>query len=68
MMLVVMTLVKMTGNAGPAVLVFGNLFVMVLEGLIVGIQTLRLEYYEMFSRYYDAGGVPFKALTAEKLN
>lgn len=68
MMLVVMTLVKMTGNAGPAVLIFGNLFVMVLEGLIVGIQTLRLEYYEMFSRYYDAGGVPFKALTAEKLN
>ena len=65
MMLVVMTLVEMTGNAGIVVLIFGNIFVMVLEGLIVGIQTLRLEYYEMFSRYYDAGGIPFKALTAE---
>jgi V/A-type H+-transporting ATPase subunit I len=65
MMLVVMTLVKMTGGAGPVVLVLGNLFVMGLEGLIVGIQTLRLEYYEMFSRYYDAGGTKFTALTAE---
>ena len=65
MMLVVMTLVEMTGKAGVAVLIFGNIFVMVLEGFIVGIQTLRLEYYEMFSRYYDAGGVQFNALSAK---
>ena len=65
MMLVVMTLVEMTGKAGVSVLIFGNIFVMVLEGLIVGIQTLRLEYYEMFSRYYDAGGVQFNALSAK---
>ena len=65
MMLVVMTLVEMTGKAGVAVLIFGNIFVMVLEGLIVGIQTLRLEYYEMFYRYYDAGGVQFNALSAK---
>lgn len=65
MMLVVMTLVEMTGKAGVAVLIFGNIFVMVLEGLIVGIQTLRLEYYEMFSRYYDAGGAQFNALSAK---
>ena len=65
MMLVVMTLVEMTGHAGFAVLIFGNIFVMVLEGLIVGIQTLRLEYYEMFSRYYDAGGTQFNVLSAE---
>lgn len=61
MMLVVMTLVKMTGNAGPVVLVIGNAFVMVLEGLVVGIQALRLEYYEMFSRYYTGGGRKFAA-------
>lgn len=64
MMLVVMTLVKMTGGAGPVVLILGNIFVMGLEGLIVGIQTLRLEYYEMFSRYYNAGGIKFNAVTA----
>lgn len=56
MMLVVMTLRDMTGNAGFIVVILGNLFVMALEGLIVGIQTLRLEYYEMFSRYFEGGG------------
>ncbi len=65
MMLVVMTLVEMTGSAGPLVLVLGNLFVMGLEGLIVGIQTLRLEYYEMFSRYFDGGGKKFELISAE---
>ncbi len=66
MMLVVMTLVKMTGNAGIAVAIFGNIFVMALEGLIVGIQTLRLEYYEMFSRYYNGGGTKYQAYTADQ--
>lgn len=64
MMLVVMTLVEMTGNAGPIVMVLGNIFVMCLEGLIVGIQTLRLEYYEMFSRYYDGNGKKYQILTS----
>ena len=60
MMLVVMTLMDMIGGAGSwVVLVFGNAFVMVLEGLVVGIQALRLEYYEMFSRYYQGGGRAF---------
>lgn len=62
MMLVVSSLMEMTGNAGPVVFVFGNLFVMALEGLIVGIQVLRLEFYEMFSRYYTGDGIPFKTL------
>ena len=65
MMLVVMTLVKMTGNAGPVVFVLGNLFVMGLEGLIVGIQTLRLEYYEMFSRYFVGNGKKFTMISSE---
>ena len=64
MMLVVMTLVEMTGNAGPVVFIIGNIFVMCLEGLIVGIQALRLEYYEMFSRYYDGNGKKYQVLTS----
>ncbi len=40
----------------------GNLFVMGLEGLIVGIQVLRLEFYEMFSRYYDGDGILFNPI------
>lgn len=65
MMLVVYVLAEMVGaGAAPIVLVIGNLFVMCLEGMIVGIQVLRLEFYEMFSRYYDGGGIEFKSLSA----
>lgn len=35
---------------------------MCLEGLIVGIQVLRLEFYEMFSRYFTGNGIVFKTL------
>ena len=67
MMLVVMTLCDMVGGAGSMIVfVFGNIFVMCLEGLIVGIQTLRLEYYELFSRYYDGGGRKYEVLTSLK--
>jgi len=60
MMLVVVSLQQMSGPFGSIpVFILGNLLVMVLEGLVVGIQTLRLEYYEMFSRYFDATGHKF---------
>ena len=39
--------------------VVGNAIVCLLEGLIVGIQVLRLEYYEMFSRFYKGSGREF---------
>ena len=49
------------GSMGnPIVIVIGNIFVCGLEGLIVGIQVLRLEYYEMFSRFYKGNGREFK--------
>ena len=35
----------------------------VLEGLLSGIQGLRLEFYEMFSRCYEGGGHPFKGVS-----
>ncbi len=42
--------------------VLGNILVMVLEGIVVAIQVLRLEYYEMFSRYFTGNGKPFTSL------
>jgi Archaeal/vacuolar-type H+-ATPase subunit I len=48
------------GNTNIWVIILGNLFVMGMEGLIVGIQVLRLEYYEIFSRFYKSGGREFK--------
>lgn len=62
MMLVVTSLMSMVGDAGWLVMIFGNIFVMALEGMIVGIQVLRLQFYEMFSRYYSGNGVAFNAL------
>jgi V/A-type H+-transporting ATPase subunit I len=63
MMLVVTSLMEMVGGSGSIlVLIFGNIFVMALEGMIVGIQVLRLQFYEMFSRYYKGNGVAFNAL------
>lgn len=48
-----------TGNINWVVIVLGNLFVCGFEGLIVGIQVLRLVYYEMFSRFYHGSGREF---------
>ena len=61
LMLVVMEFSHMVGAFGvPIVVLLGNVFVMVLEGLIVSIQALRLIYYEIFSRFYNADGKPFE--------
>lgn len=49
-----------SGAPNIAVIIIGNIVVTGLEGLIVGIQVLRLEYYEMFSRFYDGNGKEFK--------
>ena len=63
LMLVVHMLAQLAGGVGGPVgiviLVAGNAFVMGFEGLLVGIQVLRLEFYELFGRFYDDGGVPF---------
>ena len=48
------------GMGNLLVIIIGNILVCGLEGLIVGIQVMRLEYYEMFSRFYRGGGREFK--------
>lgn len=64
MMAVVMSLSEMVGSAAsPFVVVIGNLFVMCLEGLIVGIQVLRLEFYEIFSRNFEGNGKSYAPAT-----
>jgi len=59
----VFTLADMSQGAGHWItIVAGNLFILILEGAIVAIQTLRLEYFEGFSRYYSGDGVEFRPL------
>jgi V/A-type H+-transporting ATPase subunit I len=53
----------MTATAGGSlsvwsviILVLGNILVLALEGLSAGIQALRLNYYEFFSKYFTGSG------------
>jgi V/A-type H+-transporting ATPase subunit I len=41
------------------ILIFGNLVIIVLEGMIVAIQVVRLQYYEFFSKFFTETGVEF---------
>ena len=51
------------------VVILGNLLVIALEGLVAGIQCIRLEYYEFFGKFFRGEGKafqPFKLGAREK--
>lgn len=48
------------GAGGIAVAILGNAIVVVLEGMIVAIQVVRLQYYEFFSKFFSETGREFK--------
>jgi V/A-type H+-transporting ATPase subunit I len=57
-------LVSPTHGVGYYVVIaLGNLFIIGFEGIIVGIQTMRLSYYEMFSKFFKGGGMQYEPLT-----
>ena len=70
LILVTYVIVGLVGHASPlamilggVIVVGGNIFVIALEGLIVFIHTLRLHFYEWFSKFYQGTGtlfIPFK--------
>ena len=56
------------GVESPAALVLligGNIGIMMIEGLIVYIQSLRLHLYEFFTKWYNGGAEPFKQVVPE---
>jgi V/A-type H+-transporting ATPase subunit I len=61
------TLAAMAQNGviSVGILIVANLFIILLEGLIVSIQALRLQYYELFSKYYTGDGTEFKPINLE---
>ena len=66
LILVVYTIVGLIGSASVLTLILsgiiivaGNIFVLALEGLIVFIHTMRLHFYEWFSKFYQGTGTPF---------
>ncbi len=57
------------GNPGIAIglLILGNIGVMMMEGLLVYIQALRLHLYEWFTKFYEGSGTSFKKIVPELL-
>jgi len=51
------TLAEMTSGIGSVlILILGNILVIGLEGLTAGIQALRLNYYEFFTKFFHGTG------------
>ncbi len=50
------------------VVFIGNIIIIGLEGLIVGIQTMRLHYYELFGKFFTGGGMRFEPLKVTPSN
>lgn len=48
------------GAMSILVIIFGNVFILVLEGAVVTIQILRLEYYEFFGKFFREFGVKYE--------
>ncbi len=56
------------GLSSPMALVLiigGQIGIMMIEGLIVYIQSLRLHLYEFFTKWYSGGSQPFKPIVPE---
>jgi len=58
---------RIVNNSGVAILSFlvvilGNILIIFLEGLVVTIQSLRLNYYEFFSKFFIAGKETYKPI------
>ena len=65
----ILTLTNMCGGplsiGGLLVLIAGNALIIVLEGMIVAIQVIRLQYYEFFSKFFHETGKEFKPFVFE---
>jgi V/A-type H+/Na+-transporting ATPase subunit I len=62
----VATEVQRSSIAGSVlIIIFGNLAAILLEGVIVSVQALRLEYYEFFSKFFSGAGKAFKPFQLE---
>ncbi|MCL2083071.1 MAG: hypothetical protein FWH04_07540 [Oscillospiraceae bacterium] len=69
MMAVIFTLAEtISGSYNVWVLIFGNLFVAAIEAFLVGIQTLRLNFYEIFGRFYSGSGREYRPLKIDYEN
>lgn len=73
LMIVIYEIINLTGTSffslyilQPIILILGNLFVILLEVIVVFIHTLRLHFYEFFSKFYVGNGREFKVINLEQ--
>jgi len=52
-----------SGFVSLLIIIGGNILVLLLEGMVVGIQSLRLNYYEFFSKFFVSGKNVYKPLS-----
>ena len=57
-----------TGFLYYMTMIAGNVVIIALEGLVVSIQTVRLEYYEFFSKFFRGGGEAFTPLSGRTVS
>jgi V/A-type H+-transporting ATPase subunit I len=50
------------------IMIIGNVIIIVLEGMIVAIQVMRLQYYEFFNKFFIETGVEFAPFRFKKNN
>lgn len=53
---------KLSGVASLLILILGNIFIIALEGLVVTIQAIRLEFYEFFNRFFRPARVKYQPI------
>ncbi len=67
MMMAVFKIAEMFGPFGFTVsVIIGNAFVIALEALLTGIQVMRLEFYEMFSKFFGGQGRAFSPVVVQE--
>ena len=62
---IISMMAELAGSGSLAVLLIGNAVVVVLEGMIVAIQVVRLQYYEFFSKFFNETGREFRPFKFE---
>jgi Archaeal/vacuolar-type H+-ATPase subunit I len=62
-----MSKLPVSGLWQAIIIIIGNVIVIAFEGMVAGIQCIRLEYYELFGKYFSGDGVEYKPFNlAEK--
>ena len=57
-------LVGIIGGAPSYLLI--NVLVIIIEGMSVAIQCMRLTYYEFFTKFYSGSGKPYRPFVIHK--